>query len=862
MMRTSARGMLAIVAAAIAVGLMAPSHAAAAAGVPARQGPPTTADVGGPGAGAPGSAVRATSYGFGAGTSFDTTDPREGTVLGADGVPTDIGKKNGHFVYYPVPSTTVTSPYDTGYEQTISMNKFGSGDAGDHVLAIDAAGAVWAWGGNRYGQLGLGTSGAAGGATVGYYPARVSTLPSTLTFVQVSAGSAHSMALTSTGDIYTWGGTNAGGVLGYGNATAFPTGQPTARKVDVPGVRFKHISAGNDYSLAVSTDGYVYAWGVNTSGSTTGVGGTGVPTRIASLSGINMVSAGYSHSGAVSSTGQLFMWGSQANGRLGNGVTSATVGGVQRVGSSIAWKAVHVGYGSTWGLTTGTLLYSWGANANGQLGLPDTVDRSTPSYAVGGIKHMSGNVYTVSVVLLNGDVLSAGSNVTSQLGGPVVNATWQPVTDGNATEVVVGRIGAAYRGAVVNSWGSGMQTGRGTTQTFGTPGPVGAVAGKPAVPWVLETTTTPLPDAQAASSSIVFGAPGQVGTVTGDTAKNIAVVSNNGVKYLRGDVPPHPAGVADVYLKWNDGKNSWQDTGSYRYTLALKLDASPKPARAADEVTVTASLADPQEAKYVGSAAVDFSIPALGGGSPSLVASPGSAVNAVPFVNAAAVTRLGLRAGQQPNNGPYGWLFDASATARVAGVEVQRAAAVGTIEFEEVPAEKDVRLWAMGLSGGGETGLTGSSWRVHPDSATAPGSPDTASTVTAFTQEVTNDSASVPSQKKGWFTAALKPGTYWLVETTAPGGRQLLPRPLQFTVAASGAVSLGSGASTLTRVTNGWDSGPTLNTIVVRSVDGIALPAAGSAPWAWIPFTGLSLLGAAAVLALRRRRVPRTSSES
>jgi uncharacterized repeat protein (TIGR02543 family) len=83
-----------------------------------------------------------------------------------------------------------------------------------------------------------------------------------LTFISVSAGSVHSLAVTSQGRVYAWG-SNGSGQLGDGTTTS----RNTPRLINVPnlqsGESMAHISAGSSHSLAVTTQGRVYAWGWN-----------------------------------------------------------------------------------------------------------------------------------------------------------------------------------------------------------------------------------------------------------------------------------------------------------------------------------------------------------------------------------------------------------------------------------------------------------------------------------------------------------------------------------------------------------------------------------------------------------------------
>lgn len=850
------------------------SAAAGATTGDAAAAPTTAADAAAPAqatsaaAPATGDLKRGLQYLFGKADTYNIPDERTGTVLGYDGVPTDLKVKNQHFVHYPIPSTTTTTTttYDTGYLETISMSKWVDGTTGDFGLAIDRDGKVWGWGGNHVGQLGNGKSGAQGGAESVGLPARVTTLPSNLTFVQVSTGGSHAMALASNGDLYTWGGLNNNGQLGQGNTNSITGGQASALKVAVAGVKFKQVSAGKDYSLAVATDGSVYSWGYYLANGN-GLGfTTGVPTKLP-LSNIRMVSAGFASSAAVGMTGALYTWGQQVNGALGNGVTTAGAGAIGQVGTGISWKQVSVGNSSMLGVSTSGALYGWGYNGFSQLGTGDATNRPTPTnVGLSNVRQVNGTAEAALAVTTTGSLYGAGTNVNGALiPGMGVNAVlsrWTAVGSG-VLEASVGNGAGAYKTTdttqLAQSWGVGEQNGRGGL-AYSTPGLLSSVWGSPTVPYVTETVTTtaPLPDAAAAGSSIVFGAPGQaLASVTGVAAKNIRVVTVGGVRYLRGDVPPHDAGPVDVYLKWNDGTNTWQNTGSYVYTIALAINSTARPAPTTDTVSVITSFYDPQEVPYAGASVVDFSIPDLAGSPAPLLGVSGWPTTGVPWVSATATTKVTLRPGQAPNNGPFNWLYNASSTARVGATPVQRNAPGGAIEFFATP-DVDVHLWKTGIATtGAEVGMTGAGWKVHPDSTSTPGTPDTTKTVTAFGAEVVNPNAGTANRKQGWFTATLAPGTYWLVETKSPQGFQLLAQPLQFTVAANGSVTLGTGKSALTRVTNDWDYSSTINTIVVRDPGATALPASGSASWAWLMWAGAGILGVAALLVVRRALVRR-----
>ncbi|QUE50343.1 chitobiase/beta-hexosaminidase C-terminal domain-containing protein [Luteolibacter ambystomatis] len=150
-------------------------------------------------------------------------------------------------------------------------------------------GTVWTFGNDGNGRLGDGnTSGNVG------YPTKVKTssTPTYLTnIVQVSAGSAHTLALDASGHVWAWGynGLGALGNPSAANNTAFAT---QVRNPSDTGAlqNIVWISAGgitaNNFSVAVAADGTVYTWGVNNNGQLANGSNTGsrsLPAAVANL---------------------------------------------------------------------------------------------------------------------------------------------------------------------------------------------------------------------------------------------------------------------------------------------------------------------------------------------------------------------------------------------------------------------------------------------------------------------------------------------------------------------------------------------------------------------------------------------------
>ena len=287
-------------------------------------------------------------------------------------------------------------------------NSFVQVSAGSsHSLAVDSGGNVWAWGRNVEGQLGDGTSGAANNRNA---PVSVCASGSGASCVQfnigttgsVSTGGNHSLAMDSSGNVWAWG-RNTSGQLGDGTTTN--RNRPVAVCVSSSGascVQFNigttgSVSAGNGQSLVVDRFGNVWAWGFNAAGQL-GDGTTtnrNRPVRVcASGSGASCVhfnigrtssiSAGSGHSLALDSSGNVWAWGSNFQGRLGDGTTTNRNRPVRVCAFNSGVACVPFNIGTTGSISAGRE-HSLAVDGNGnvwawgdQLGDGTTTSRSNP----------------------------------------------------------------------------------------------------------------------------------------------------------------------------------------------------------------------------------------------------------------------------------------------------------------------------------------------------------------------------------------------------------------------------------------------------------------------------------------------------
>jgi len=254
----------------------------------------------------------------------------------------------------------------------------------NHSLALDSDGKVYAWGHNGNGQLGNNST------TSSSVPVQVDTsgVLAGKTITAIAAGGNHSLALDSEGKIYAWG-SNTFGRLGNNSTTdsSIPV------QVDTSGVlagkTITTIAVGDAHSLALDSEGKVYAWGYNTFGQlgNNSTIGSIVPIQVNAsgvLAGktITAIAAGYNHSMALDSDGKIYAWGSNGQGRLGNNSTTNSSWPVQVYTSGVlAGKTITTiaaGGNHSLALDSEGKVYAWGGNGNGQLGNNSTTESRIP----------------------------------------------------------------------------------------------------------------------------------------------------------------------------------------------------------------------------------------------------------------------------------------------------------------------------------------------------------------------------------------------------------------------------------------------------------------------------------------------------
>jgi alpha-tubulin suppressor-like RCC1 family protein len=246
-----------------------------------------------------------------------------------------------------------------------------------HQCALLTDGTVRCWGSNSDGQVGDGTGGLDPEAWIRNKPVAAVGLSNV---VSISAGDDHTCALLSDGMLRCWGD-NTYGQLGMGDKDSRPAAQPV---VGLTGVA--SITTGWKNSCALLLDGTVYCWGKELTGLLLSINSINtnldtnhilIPTQIPLVSNIQSLAIGDQHTCAILTGGTVSCWGRD----------SRVVGENGNVSLPSSAQAIAAGSVHTCAVLLDGKVYCWGWGIEGQLG--------------DGIEHKSGFVAPVQVVGLS-----------------------------------------------------------------------------------------------------------------------------------------------------------------------------------------------------------------------------------------------------------------------------------------------------------------------------------------------------------------------------------------------------------------------------------------------------------------------------
>jgi alpha-tubulin suppressor-like RCC1 family protein len=380
-------------------------------------------------------------------------DPSTGQLWAfGDNGAAQLGNETNVETQEPNLPTPVTLPAEAGGVTSAAAG-------GAHTLAITEGGQAYAFGWNYYGQLGNSTY-VEGNGPHGWnpIPAPIVLPGQEGQIVQVAGGGDFSLALTESGQLYAFG-ENSFGQLGNETNINQITGKanPTPTLVTLPGQEgpVVEVAAGLLHTLALTESGQLYSFGANNDGqlgrkTTHGPGEWANPTpTLVALSGqdgpVVQIAAGRTSSFAVTESGQLYAFGENRFGQLGFAENSGpgpdpsenahpTPTLVSLPGDPPVAE-VAAGSFHTLVLTDEGQLYAFGKNTFGELGNPtnNETQAANPSPTTVGLPVAGGQIellaagYEDSFVLTKaGRLYSFGWNSFAQLGMATNNKSLKP----------------------------------------------------------------------------------------------------------------------------------------------------------------------------------------------------------------------------------------------------------------------------------------------------------------------------------------------------------------------------------------------------------------------------------------------------
>ncbi|XP_044756400.1 E3 ubiquitin-protein ligase HERC2 [Coccinella septempunctata] len=248
--------------------------------------------------------------------------------------------------------------------QHIYIKKITVNSGGKHCLALSSENDVYSWGEGDDGKLGHGTR------TSCETPKHIEALQG-YEVIDIACGGAHSAAITSSGQLFTWG-KGRYGRLGHGDSED----QLKPKLVEaLLGYRVIDVACGSGdaQTLCITDDDNVWSWGDGDYGKLGRGGSDGckIPMKIESLAGLGVVKVecGSQFSVALTRSGSVYTWGKGDYHRLGHG-SSDHVRRPKKVSALQGKKIISIATGSLHCVACSDEgeVFTWGDNDEGQLG--------------------------------------------------------------------------------------------------------------------------------------------------------------------------------------------------------------------------------------------------------------------------------------------------------------------------------------------------------------------------------------------------------------------------------------------------------------------------------------------------------------
>jgi alpha-tubulin suppressor-like RCC1 family protein len=393
---------------------------------------------------------------------------------------------------------------------------------------------------------------------------------------------------------YAWAaGSNDVGQLGNGSQ-----GVNKFSPVSVVGSHLiRHVSLGDNFSLAIDSDGIAWGWGKNdiyqlgNQGSSNNVS---VPTTISRSASYTAIAAGTTHALAIdATTGMIWSWGSGGQGELGDNSTRYSASSPISIARPGFYLAASAGNMHSHAIDLAGMVWSWGYNDSGSIGDDTTTNKSSPvpiarpgSYSA--ISSAAG--YTLAIDGATGMVWSWGNNYSGTLGDNTKTTQSSPVSIARPGSYIAISAASSHALAIdsigiVWAWGSNSKGQLGDNTTTSTSSPISiARVGSYTSVFAGADFSLAIDHRGVAYSWGSNALYGQLGI----NAPDIASVSS----------PTLVVGVYPTNKIFADTNHSifLQDSGLYQPTIVTQPQSQTKDA--GDPVTFTVVASDPGAMTY------------------------------------------------------------------------------------------------------------------------------------------------------------------------------------------------------------------------------------------------------------------------
>jgi alpha-tubulin suppressor-like RCC1 family protein len=263
--------------------------------------------------------------------------------------------------------------------------------------------------------------------------------------VQVATGDYHTLVIREDGTLWAWGGASGNdgsvqsslgqvsgrhGQLGLGDN--YQRHIPTQVGTDND---WHYVAAGGTYSLAIKTDGTLWAWGNNAFGQL-GLGDTvnrNIPVQVGTDSDWQNIFLGLWSSYAIKSDGTLWSWGNNSSNQLGLGSSTENRNVPTQVGTDSNWQSGSAHMLHALAMRDDGTLWAWGGRDR-PLGVPQiSTNRFTPTQVVPGSTWLEVSTHSGHTLAIrdDGTLWAWGNNLHGRLGIDGLSVTNSP--PGNAT---------------------------------------------------------------------------------------------------------------------------------------------------------------------------------------------------------------------------------------------------------------------------------------------------------------------------------------------------------------------------------------------------------------------------------------------